>query len=538
MPKGPASRTIIYLLLTIAYFLPFLSLGRPGAARGRRRKVQNIFTSLTVAAKKMYNGRKGVRPMLHKYLDTVNVLRIFDLLDDAIQIVDKYGNIIYYNTKMATLDKIPAGMMEGRRIEEVYPSLNEENSSFYRAIRSGASTLNYRHSYTNLSGQVIESISTTMPLVVRDEIVGAVEIAHITPPPSLGGAWGGGAAIDMNQIFEDNQPAEQRRRMFTFLDIIGQTQKIQHLKRIAEKTAYTPSPVIIHGETGTGKEMFAQAIHSASGRYAGPFVAQNCGALPNTLVESIFFGTTRGSFTGAEEKPGLFEMANGGTLFLDEINSMDKGMQAKLLRVLEDGTVRRLGSDKDREVDVKVVAAMNISPDVALEEKLIRDDLYYRLNVVSLDLPPLRKRKSDIPLLVEYLLNQLNRQLESKIQGVEPEVMQCFKQHHWPGNVRELRNVLESAMNIAEHQLLQLQDLPGAFRAELEKAEGHSGFEGIAAGWELADEVDYHQFMAAGERQYIQNVLEKNGGNVSAAARALGLSRQALQYKMKKLEIR
>lgn len=288
-------------------------------------------------------------------------------------------------------------------------------------------------------------------------------------------------------------------------EMIGNSPALQAVRRLIERVAPTDKPVLIEGETGTGKELAARAVQRASLRANGPFVVINCAALPEHLVESELFGHERGAFTGAVATvPGLFEMADGGTLFIDEIGELPAPLQPKLLRVLEDGTLRRVGSTQERRVNVRIIAATN--RDLAEEVRLgtFREDLFYRINVLSLQLPPLRERRADIPLLVEHFL--------PPGWTIEPAAQVALEQYSWPGNVRQLRNVLDRALILAEHQTITLDDLPD----DLQRA--------VSA----ADSANDSAHLATVERAHVLKMLERCGGNKSEAARALGIPRRTL----------
>ena len=303
------------------------------------------------------------------------------------------------------------------------------------------------------------------------------------------------------------------------------------MKRSIEKAkmiAGSDSSVLVYGETGTGKELFVQSIHNYSKRKKKSFIAQNCAALPETLFESILFGSVKGSFTGAEDKAGLFEMADGGTLFLDEINSMPLNLQAKLLRVIQEGSLRRIGDNKNRKVDVRIITAMNIDPKEALDSDKIRKDLFYRLNVNSLKLISLKKRRNDINLLVNHFIEKYNNQSNKDIKGISKEVEMLFYLYDWPGNVRELQHIIEGAMNIAREDIIGLGSLPAYFKDIVTDVEKYNENETIQPLNELVEII---------EKKMINNAIKKAGGNVSKAAKYLEISRQTLQYKMKKYDI-
>ena len=289
------------------------------------------------------------------------------------------------------------------------------------------------------------------------------------------------------------------------------------------KVANTQSSVMVWGETGTGKELLVQAIHSASGRSGGPFVAQNCAALPESLLEGLVFGTSKGGFTGAQDRPGLLELAAGGTLYLDEIDSMPLGLQAKLLRVLQDKRVRRLGDVRERPIDVRFISSTSILPGESVKAGALRADLYYRLSVVEIGIPPLRDRKEDIPHLCRYFLKKYHH--EGTVRRISPQVMKAFMSYDWPGNVRELEHAIEGSLPFAKGAVIRLEDIPQAVK-------------GISVVSPLfRHPVLLRKEINSKEKQMIENALAQ-GKTISGAARLLGIPRQTLQYRMKKLGIR
>ena len=249
--------------------------------------------------------------------------------------------------------------------------------------------------------------------------------------------------------------ANPHKGLFRLDDIITQNPEMLTLKDTVQRVAANTSPVLIWGETGTGKELFAQSLHSHSSRARGPFVAQNCAAIPTTLLESTLFGTTRGSYTGAENRKGLLKQADGGTLFLDEVNSMDLSLQAKILKAIEEKRFRPVGGEQDVHSDVRIVSAMNVDPITAVREGLLRRDLFYRLGVVQLALPPLRKRPEDIPLLTDFYVEQYNRNMGRAISGVSELVRNALLAYDWPGNVRELQHTMERVVILGDGSLLK-----------------------------------------------------------------------------------
>jgi DNA-binding NtrC family response regulator len=307
-------------------------------------------------------------------------------------------------------------------------------------------------------------------------------------------------------------------------DLVGASRAMQEVMRIVEMAAPSSASVLITGETGSGKEIVARTIHKLSPRAGGPFVAINCSAIPETLMESEIFGHERGAFTGAAERRiGCFELADSGTLLLDEIGEMPAPTQAKLLRVLEDRKVRRLGSKSETPVDVRVVAATNKDPEQAVSGGQMRQDLYFRLNVFHINLPPLREHKEDIPLLAEYILREINVKHGKNVKGVGAEVMDIFMSHTWPGNIRELRNVLERSVIMCEKDLITRACLPGEFGKTPAKSPSDLG--GIK--FPVGTTVD------AMERELILQTLSATGNNKTRAAELLGISLKTLHNKLK-----
>ncbi len=313
-------------------------------------------------------------------------------------------------------------------------------------------------------------------------------------------------------------------------EIVGQSEPMRELLNVARRIADTPTTVLISGESGTGKELIARGLHKASSRSGSPFVSMNCAAVPETLLESELFGYEKGAFTGATSmRQGKFEFADGGTVFLDEVGDMPLSLQAKLLRVLQQQEFQRVGGNKEIRVDVRIIAATNKDLKDEVDTGTFREDLYFRLNVVHLQVPPLRDRKDDIPFLVAHFLDKYREKLGRPVTDVDPEVMSSFYRYRWPGNVRELENVVQRALVLCKGKTLCLEDLPSDLKETSESDDDPGKF--LALGKGLAETLD------AIEETMIKQAL-KNGNYVQAkAARALGISRSNLQYKMKKYGI-
>lgn len=312
-------------------------------------------------------------------------------------------------------------------------------------------------------------------------------------------------------------------------EMIGRTQAMQKLYQLVEKVADSPTTVLIIGESGTGKELAARAIHNLSSRRDRPFIAVNCGAIPENLFESELFGYEKGAFTGAAtSKPGKFELADGGTLLLDEVGELPRDMQVKLLRALQERTVERVGGIRPVSVDVRVLAATNVDLATAVQNGRFREDLYYRLHVIPIRLPPLRERREDIPLLVEHFLARYNQRLDKQVTEVPKSTLDRLLNWSWPGNIRELENVVERGVLLADGTALEV-DLPGEEMPESLESD------------EVGD-VDLKDWIqketARLEKKKIQQILELEQGNVTRAARRLRISRKGLQLKMKEYGLR
>lgn len=339
-----------------------------------------------------------------------------------------------------------------------------------------------------------------------------------------------------NLIQENRYLRQELQNRYKFKNIIGRSQKMQDVFRIVEKVAPTDSTVLILGESGTGKELIARAIHYNSLRRGREFIPVECTSLSETLLESELFGHIKGSFTGATmTKPGLFEVANGGTFFLDEIGNLPMGTQTKLLRVLQEREIKPVGGTTLIKVDIRLVAATNKDIETMVKENTFRDDLFYRINVVPIFLPPLRERKGDIPLLANFFLEKYNREREKNIRGFAGEVLNIFEEYDWPGNVREFENIVERMVVMADEDIIQAEHLPANMkkrknvneipipqnRVELKKIKKK-------AREDIVKEID---------RAFVIQALKRNEWNITRAAKEIGMKRQNFQSLMKKCRI-
>jgi two-component system response regulator AtoC len=327
---------------------------------------------------------------------------------------------------------------------------------------------------------------------------------------------------------ENKALREEMQRASRFESMIGQSEAMQRVFRIIERAAEFGTTVLIQGESGTGKELVARALHDRGPRKSAAFVPVNCGAIPGALLESELFGHKRGAFTNAtNDKDGLFEVAHGGTLFLDEIGELPVALQVKLLRALQEGTIRRVGDTRDTKVDVRVVAATGRDLELEVREGTFREDLFYRLNVLTLTVPPLRDRKDDVLLLAQHFISRCNARLGTRLKGIEEAARKLILTYHWPGNVRELENVIERAAVLAETDVIGEADLPDRVKQR------------DAAEFVLSmDELSIKKTTRWMEETLIRRALDKTGGNRTAAARLLEISHRALLYKIKEYGLR
>ena len=317
------------------------------------------------------------------------------------------------------------------------------------------------------------------------------------------------------------------RSRYGFENIIGESARMREVFELVAHVSDLAVNVLIVGESGTGKEIIARAIHQNSSRASGPFIPINCAAIPETLLESELFGYVRGAFTDArKDRRGLFSAAQGGVLFLDEISEIPLNLQAKLLRVIEDKEVRPLGANHGEKVDARLVSACNRDPEHLVQEGRFRQDLYYRLNVIRIDLPPLRERAEDIPILIEHFLRKFSDQVEREVAGIEPEALAALTDYHWPGNVRELEHTIERAVLLGKEARIGLQDLPSSLAA---RSDGPLP---------LASAVAKTYTLRDLEREYIMRVMESVHGNKTEAAKTLGVDRTTLYRKLEEYKFK
>lgn len=436
----------------------------------------------------------------------------------AYVIVDKNAAITFINqTYLDILEKKRSEVI-GKNILEITP-----HSKLPEVLKTGKV---YQADYWLVNGR--EFVVNRQPIVENGEIIGAIGHSVVLDMSGVKILTRKLEQIEKElNIYKDEVWSIYRTR-WKFSDLVGDSAEFSMTKDMARQFAATLSTLLITGESGTGKELFAQSIHSASSRSSGPFIRINCAALPENLLESELFGYEEGAFTGAKKggKPGKFELAKGGTLFLDEIGDMPITMQTKLLSVLQERVVERVGGTTPIVINARVIAATNRDLEELVARREFREDLYYRLNVVRLRIPPLRKRLDDLPLLVKYLLTRINRNLETNVPNVSPQALQLLQGYSWPGNVRELENLLERAVNLAEMEACDCL-LPAHFPSLSPPA---------AIPFVLPQQLEQGltETVEMIEKEIISRTLSKTGGNRSKTAKILGIHSSALYRKLEK----
>ncbi len=453
--------------------------------------------------------------MLQNYID--QILNINNFTDGLI-ITDHKGFIESYHTFRPNINSIKEKEVLGKHILEVYPQLTEETSMIMRTLKTGASFHNEYQEVVSFKGQKRTLIETVLPIKKNNKIIGALNLTKYVVDQKLN------SSVD---LMVNTYSSKKESDLYIPDDIITNSNQMLKIKDKLYKVAKTDSPVLVFGETGTGKEMIAQSIHSLSKRKKAPFISQNCATIPSNLLEGLLFGTCKGSYTGSTDKKGLFELAQNGTFFLDELNAMDLNVQAKILKAIEEKKIRRLGGEAEINLNVRFVAALNEDPFEAIKNNKIREDLYYRLSTVYIKIPTLKERKDDINLLTDKFINHFNEKMNMQVSGVTDEVREIFNNHDWPGNVRELKNAIESSFVFSTNNVIGLEDLPEHLLIRNNIKEKSK----VESKYTLTELVDNY------EKDIIKTTLAKSR-NVTDASRKLGISRQALNYKLSKFQLK
>lgn len=464
--------------------------------------------------------KKSVYKRFIEYLDdemeyALLLKTVMETTDDAIVYVDRKGYIRLFNQAYADFLGIRIEDAIGKHVTEVI-----ENTRMHIVVETGIAEY---EDVQKIKGK--KMIATRIPVFVNGEVVGAVGKVLFKDINELKYLYKKVSKIEKELKLYKNEFNMANRPKYNLKDIIGESKEILRLKEFTKKIAKSNSNVLILGESGTGKELFAHAIHNNSSRAKYPFIKVNCGAIPYELLESELFGYEEGSFTGAKRggKIGKIKAADGGTIFLDEIGDLPLSMQVKLLRFIQDKEIEKIGSIHSEEVDVRIVAATNKNLEEMINMGLFRLDLYYRLSVVTLRIPPLRGRKEDIPILSKYLIDKISKKNNIKVDGISEDALEYLKKYDWPGNVRELENIIERAVNVLDGEtIITSKHLPSKIRGIMKNKVVR----------ELKEVIE------EAERQAIIDSLIICKGNRTLAAETLGISRTSLYEKMAKYNIK
>lgn len=442
--------------------------------------------------------------------------RVLDNIRNGVMITDPTGRIIFFSKTYGNFLGIDPRKVIGKHCREVV-----ENTRMDIVARTGIPEINDAH---RIKGQ--NMVVQRIPIKKDGRVIavyGQVMFEDIRDVQTLAKKL---SVLESKVELYEKELESLRSSKYTFQHIIGKSPVMMELKKIALKAAKTNAPVLILGESGTGKELFAHAIHYASPRRLFPFIRLNCAAIPRDLLESELFGYQPGAFTGAGSrgKPGKFELAHQGTVFLDEIADLPLEMQPKLLRVIEEKETERLGGTQVFKTDFRLIAATHENLEKAVEEGRFRKDLYYRLNVIPIQIPPLRERKEDIPVLIPHLMQSFNQELGTNVTRLSPEALRCFQQYSWPGNIRELANILERILYSLDGDTIEVRHLP----IYLQQA----GKKTAQAATTSLKKILYER-----EKEALLQVLQHSQNNKNQVARLLGIHRTALYKKMKKHRI-
>ncbi len=497
-------------------------------------------------------------------LDGVDYLSIFDNFSDGVIVTNNNGVIVYYNRAISRIDELDPDDAVSHKVTEIY-DLDDSTSIIMQCLTKQQPIIDEPIYYRTKMGKFANTIHNVMPIFNRGRLVGS--ICFVRDYHAMASTIASMPLPGKDQQFNTES--------ITFEGIIGKNSSFVDAINSARMAAGTPSPVMLFGETGTGKELFARAMHNHSSRSAKKYTPVNCAAIPENLLEGILFGTSKGAFTGSINKAGLFERTSKGTIFLDEVNSMPMGLQSKILRAIQEKKVRRVGALKEIEIDLKIISSVNTAPHIAIADKTLRSDLFYRLGVVFIHIVPLRDRLDDLEILVSHFIEKHNPVLYKNVKNVSNKVMNLFKNYKWPGNVRELEHTIEGAMNIigtgriirlkhlqthflnwqdkSRHRSYGAQNSPDSARQEPDSAGGfsdkirsvHEPDEKIPDAADpfinnvhsKTNRINLIKNQSDHEKKIIKQSLRSNDGNITKTAMALGISRQLLYYKIKKFKI-
>jgi len=464
-------------------------------------------------------------------LKNEHLLEILNKVSDYVYLVNKDYKIVY--TNKGAKEKIFNGEnVLNNSIFITFPQLTNENSNIIQVFKDKKPILGKITPYIDNEGRRRLAVSSDFPIIVNNDVEYVYEISK-----DITGLNNISKQLIVSKENKNNSVVglkEDERKGFYSLDSIkGISDNIKNVKDKTLIFSRSPSNVLIYGETGTGKEIIAQSIYTLINNCKKndiPFIAQNCAAIPENLLESILFGTVKGSFTGAENKPGLFELASEGVLFLDEINSMPKSLQAKILRVLEEGKVRRVGGKDEINIEFKLISSINVRPEVLLNNNEMRKDLFYRLNILNINILPLRERKEDIPVLIDYFIKVYNQKLNKNVIGLDDDAMNYLLEYNWPGNARELKNTIESSIQITNNNLIS-KDAINLIPCATKRKDYNIDCD-------YSGRIKLKEVIEKTEIRIIKSALENTNGNISKAARDLDLPNQTLNNKINKYNLR
>jgi len=458
--------------------------------------------------------------------------KIIDCLDEGVIVSDFEGRLALYTKAQEKLEGLKASNTIGKYLWEVY-NYNPDMSEHRHVFKTKHPIINQYQAHAYVSGLPQYVRYSTYPVIKDGETIGVISVS--TNETDLQSLLHETIEIKRQLFSNDKESKEQPRNgaIYSFDTIKGTSLVIRNLIKEAQTIALRDSDILLVGETGTGKELFAQSIHNYSNRSLSPFVAINCAAIPETLLESTLFGTVRGAYTGAADQTGLFEFAKDGTLFLDEINSMPLSLQAKLTRVLEERVMRRLGTTTVTPVRCRVISSSNEEPRKLGASNKLRPDLYYRIAHSCLIIPALRERREDILYLMNYFIAHFSKEFNTNISGMTDELREFCLQYSWPGNVRELKHVVENMIMKLEDQqeILDTVNLPLNLRSNVVKHHTPGNHQN-------SEQRKLFSAVNTFEKEYLRDILEKNNWNLTNAAKSLGIARQNLQYYIKKFKLK
>ena len=505
--------------------------------------VQMIEEKSTESSFKMYNSHYMMKKIFKE--DDLEVIEIIDIsseieleekncfyevmlnnISNGVIMSDEAGYIIEYNKSNEEFEGLNRNDVLGKKSDDVY-DIDIEDSQLRKVTNTGEELLDCNTNYNTIEGRELVLVCSYYPVFKDSKIIGACGIAeNLTKVQKLLDR-----TLELQNKLIKNSPSESLK--YTFENIVGESSEIKKSVKEGIRASVFDSPVMVVGDTGTGKELFVQSMHNNSKRASEPFIPVNCAAIPENLMESLLFGTVKGAFTGAENKPGLIEQTSGGTLYLDELNSMPINIQAKLLRVIQEQMVRRVGGKDMKKVTCRYIASINESPESCIENNRLRDDLFYRLGAITIELPNLIDRNGDIPVLIDYFINQFNNKYNCSIKGVSKELLEIFNEYNWPGNVRELQYVLEGSMSMDRGiEEIGIKHLPNYLYKKF------SDLKLKSIGRFSHNKMHLKRVLEIVEKETVLKCLADNNGNLNKAAKSLGISRQNLHYRIRKHKLK